>query len=125
MSNVDAHSIRTAPLFHITTEAELHTARPSGEYRPEAFAREGFVHCSYRSQVAATANRIFRGRAGLVLLEIHRARLTCPVVDENLDGGPEMFPHVYGAIPIAAIAQVHSLVPDADGTFELPAGLQQ
>ena len=111
------------PLFHITTAAELEAARPAGEYRPAAFAHEGFIHCSYGHQVAATAARIFRGRAGLVLLEIDRASLTCAVVDENLEGGSERYPHIYGALPLDAIRAVHPLPLLADGSFSLPAAV--
>jgi uncharacterized protein (DUF952 family) len=110
-------------LFHITTAAEADAARVSGEYRPAAFAREGFIHCSYARQVAATANRIFRGRTDLVLLEIDATRLTSPVVVENLEGGAELYPHIYGPLPIAAVRRVHRFPASSDGTFTLPAEL--
>jgi uncharacterized protein (DUF952 family) len=108
-------------LFHITTLAEVDAARPAGEYRPAAFAREGFIHCSYERQVVATADRIFRGRAALVLLEIDPGRLTCPVVAENLEGGSELYPHIYGALPMDAVRAVHRFPPRSDGSFSLPA----
>jgi uncharacterized protein (DUF952 family) len=106
-----------ARLFHITTAAEAEQARRAGEYQPAAFAREGFIHCSYGRQVMATANRIFRGRADLVLLEIEPSRLACPVVDENLEGGTELYPHIYGPLPFAAVIAVHPLACAPDGTF--------
>jgi uncharacterized protein (DUF952 family) len=106
-------------LFHITSEEELRTARIEGVYRPAAFAREGFIHCSYRRQVAPVANRLFRGRQGLVLLEIDPARVSSPIVDENLEGGTELFPHIYGPLPLAAVARVHAFVGGSDGLFEL------
>jgi uncharacterized protein (DUF952 family) len=110
-------------LFHITTVAEFAAARLTGEYRPAAFDREGFVHCSYGYQVVATANRIFRGRQGLLLLEVDRGRLQCEVVEENLEGGSELYPHVYGPLPIAAVSAVHPFSPLPDGSFSLPGAL--
>ena len=107
-------------LFHITTRAELDAALPAGHYRPQAFAREGFIHCSRGPQVAATADRIFRGRHGLVLLEIDPAMLTCRVIVENLEGGEELYPHIYGALPLAAVVAVHDLPVDSAGRFTLP-----
>ena len=107
-------------LFHITTIVETDAARVAGEYRPAAFAREGFIHCSYERQVVATADRIFRGRDGLVLLEIDPARLAGPIVLENLEGGLELYPHIYGALPMAAVRAVHRFPPRADGSFSLP-----
>jgi uncharacterized protein (DUF952 family) len=111
-------------LFHITTRAEAETAAVSGVYTPGAFAREGFIHCSYATQVAGTANRLFRGRDDLVLLEIDRAALMCVVVDENLEGGAVLFPHVYGVVPMSAVVAVHSFPCGADGSFDLPAALR-
>lgn len=108
-------------LFHITTAADAAAARRAGEYRPAAFAREGFIHCSYGGQVTATANRIFRGRRDLVLLEIDPARLTCRVVDENLEGGAELYPHIYGPLPMHAVVAVHDFPCGADGTFSATA----
>ena len=107
-------------LFHITTRAEFDAALSTGLYRPQAFAREGFIHCSRGAQVAATAERIFRGRHGLVLLEIDPARLTCPVIVENLEGGQELYPHIYGPLPLSAVVAVHDMPVDADGRFNLP-----
>jgi uncharacterized protein (DUF952 family) len=104
-------------LFHITSRAEWDTAQATGEYRPQGFAREGFVHCSYAEQVIRTANKFYRGMHGLVLLEIDPARLTCAVVEENLEGGSELFPHVYGPLPVAATTGAHVLIPGEDGTF--------
>jgi uncharacterized protein (DUF952 family) len=94
-------------LFHITTRAEFEAARTAGEYRSVDFAREGFIHCSYGRQVEATAARHFAGRQGLVLLEIDRAALSCEIVDENLSGGGELFPHLYGPLPLAAVIEVY------------------
>jgi uncharacterized protein (DUF952 family) len=105
------------PLFHITSASEAAAAQESGEYRPTAFPREGFVHCSYRRQILDVANRLFRGHTDLVLLEIDAARLACEVRDENLTGGTELFPHVYGAIPMSAVVRIHRFPCDPDGGF--------
>lgn len=110
----------SARLYHITTAGEANAAGERGEYRPAAFDREGFIHCSYERQVLATANRIFRGRDDLALLEIDLRQLTCPVVDENLEGGSELYPHIYGPLSMHAVLAIHPFPPDADGTFTLP-----
>src|SRR3954470_11070046 len=102
-------------LFHITSAAEAARAMRLGEYRPGGFAREGFIHCSHRAQVVAVANRLFHGRSDLVLLEIDPAKLTCDVVEENLEGGTELFPHIYGPLPMAAVARRYSFPCREDG----------
>ena len=108
-------------LFHITTTRDADAACARGVYEPAGFGREGFVHCSYAHQVLATATRLFSGRPDLVLLEIDPARLTCRVVAENLEGGAELYPHVYGVIPFTAVSAVHPFPLRPDGTFSLPA----
>jgi uncharacterized protein (DUF952 family) len=64
------------PLFHITSASEAAAAQETGEYRPKAFSREGFVHCSYRGQILGVANRLFRGHTDLVLLDYEIAVLS-------------------------------------------------
>ena len=119
-------------LFHITTRGEWQQAQSSEvespTYLPKGFATEGFIHCSYRHQVVATANRIFKGQTDLVLLEIERwsslpegkSCLTCQVVDENLEGGTELFPHIYGHLPLEAVTHVYDFPCDASGLFQWP-----
>lgn len=108
------------PIYHITTSRDAAEARRSNTYVPEAFAADGFIHCSYQRQVRDTANRLFAGRSDLVLLEIDRTRLTCAIVDENLEGGTELFPHVYGRLPMSAVVRIHEFPCGADGRFEVP-----
>jgi uncharacterized protein (DUF952 family) len=72
----------TTTLFHITTRAEAEAAADAGAYVPKQFAREGFIHCSWRHQVAEVANRLFSGRRDLVLLEIDRARVPHEIIEE-------------------------------------------
>lgn len=106
-------------IYHITSAGEAREAKGKGYYLPAAFDREGFIHCSYAGQVAAVANRIFRGRTGLVLLEIDPTLLDSRVVDENLEGGSELFPHIYGRLPMPAVVQIREFPCGGDGTFSV------
>src|SRR5579871_436702 len=95
-------------LYHITSESEADQAALVGEYVPKTFDNEGFIHCSYRHQVPGTLERIFKGRTDLVVFEIDPAKLSCRVIDENLEGGAELFPHVYGPLPMSAVVSILS-----------------
>ena len=90
-------------IYHITSEREASQAQTSGEYTPQDFQREGFIHCSYAHQLAGVIQRRFTGRSDLVLLEIDPSQLSCKVIDENLEGGTELFPHIYGRLPMSAV----------------------
>lgn len=112
------------PLYHITTAPEADTAAQAGSYLPRAYPADGFIHCSYSRQVVRVADLRFRGRTDLVLLEIDRAKLECRVVEENLEGGAELFPHIYGALPMSAVVSVHPFRCMPSGCFELPAAVR-
>jgi uncharacterized protein (DUF952 family) len=110
-------------IFHITSAVEAQRATELTAYRPAAFDHDGFVHCSYSHQLRDVANRRFAGRDGLVILEIDPARVPGPVIDENLEGVPELFPHIYGDLPMAVVA-VHEFPRGAGGMFDLPATIR-
>ena len=110
-------------IFHITTSSEWATAKSAGEYVPRDYEADGFIHCSYAPQLVSVANSMFHGQSGLVLLEIDRAAVGSEVVDENLSGGSELFPHIYGILPAAAVIRIHNFPSKEDGAFELPASV--
>jgi len=82
----------------------------------------GFVHTSFAQQVGLVAAAGYdRVDAPLVLLVLDRARLGCPVRVEPVHGVDEVFPHVYGPLPLAAVADVVELRRDVVGRLVLPA----
>ena len=113
--------ISVSIIFHITTREAWERAWPTGAYRPEAFAVEGFIHCSTPAQVVRVADARFRGRGGLVLLAIDSEKVGPEIVYENLEGGAELFPHIYGELNAEAVAEVLKFEPGADGYFTLPS----
>ena len=73
------------------------------------------MHASYASQVPGVLQRFYADLTEpLCLLTIDPAMLRVPVVAENLAGGDELFPHVYGPIPVTAVTAVTELVRDGD-----------
>jgi uncharacterized protein (DUF952 family) len=112
-----------AYIFHITTAAEWAAAITAGEYAADSLGAEGFIHCSNRHQVAPVANTRFRGRTDLVLLHVDPGRLRTEMRYENLEGGRELFPHVYGPIPLDAVVNVTTLQPGEGGVFDAHAPL--
>jgi uncharacterized protein (DUF952 family) len=109
-----------AIIFHITKGAAWETARAAGVYRPEMFPVEGFIHCSTREQVIQVANARFRGQAGLVLLSIDTDEVLPEIVYENLEGGQQMFPHIYGELKVDAVVHVADFPPASGGSFTMP-----
>lgn len=56
--------------FHIATSESWSDAKENGFYSVQSLKSEGFIHCSFEHQIAPVANFIFKGKTGLVLLEI-------------------------------------------------------
>lgn len=104
-------------IFHITTAESWAAAQKAGKYHTDSLATEGFIHCSTEEQVAQVANAAFRGREGLVVMHIDEWRLEVTVTYENLEGGEQLFPHIYGAVTVEAVANVSPLAAGASGEF--------
>lgn len=108
-------------LFHITSARHW---PPAGEwYRGDTLDTQGFIHCSTADQLIAVANRFFRGHDDLIVLVIDEARVGSEIVYENLEGGTELFPHIYGPLPIKAVVTTFALEPSPDGTLAAPAAM--
>ena len=114
----------TRLILHITTAPEWEKSRGRGEHRPPSLDTEGFVHCSLPTQVTHVADWFYREVPDLLLLGIDPNELTSPLRWEpSADAFAGDFPHVYGPIPVAAVAGVHDFPCCPDGTFTLPAAL--
>ncbi len=109
-------------MYHIAEVDAWQEAQQKGEYLPAGFSAEGFIHCSFSWQVIPVANRFYHGRTGLILLEIDPALLKAEVRLENLEGGAELFPHIYGALNLEAVRQAVDFSARPDGSFEFFIG---
>jgi uncharacterized protein (DUF952 family) len=114
----------TKYIYHLASFEEWHHAQRIGEYRPKGFDKEGFIHCSHLRQLVEVANRYFRGRKDMVLLVIDLSKLRAQVIEENLAGGAMLFPHIYGPLPVTAVADTLPFPCQSEGTFQLPPALQ-
>lgn len=110
-------------IYHITPQADWKTALAAGSYSADSLASEGFIHCSEAGQVIPVANQLYRHRQDLVLLEIEKGRAAAPIRYENLEGGAEMYPHIYGALNLDAVRRVYRFQPAPGGSFTLPEGM--
>jgi uncharacterized protein (DUF952 family) len=83
-----------------------------------SLADQGFIHCSFKHQVQRIADRLYRGRTDVLLLEIDPARLVAPVRVESLDG-TEAFPHIYGPLNRNAVIRARPVPVLDDGRLDL------
>ena len=102
-------------LYHLALASDWQVARAAGEYRISTrgltLEQVGFVHASYAHQIEATHQRFFADAGPLKLLVLDPARLEAlglAVRAEPAPGSGELFPHVYGALPVQAVLQVEA-----------------
>ncbi len=81
----------------------------TGSTRGLELADVGFIHCSTETQWPEVRARFYADVTDLLLLHIDETRLTVPVRFEQLGDAPEVFPHVYGPIPLDAVVEVERL----------------
>ena len=81
--------------------------------------RDGFVHFSTAAQLPESARRHRAGQAGLVLVAVEARRLGDRLRWEAARNG-ELFPHLYGALLPAEVAQVTPLPLGPDGKHIFP-----
>lgn len=97
-------------LYHLALAADWQEALAAGVYRHSSrglsLAEVGFVHASCAHQIAATYRRFYADAGAVRLLTIDPQRLNAPVKLEPAPGSGELFPHLYGPLPLTAVLQV-------------------
>lgn len=108
-------------ILHIVAPDAWAAAERSGEYLPDGFDRDGFVHFSFADQVDRVANAIYRDEPELIVVEIESDEVPAELKIEDSYGAGEEFPHVYGPIPVTAQVGRHALVRTEHGDWAFSA----
>lgn len=98
-----------ATIFHITSKSEWEGAKKKGTYEAVSLKEEGFIHCSQPGQVAGVLERYFKGKTGLVKLEIDTDKLKSQLIYEWSPSIADTFPHIYGPINLDAVIGVEDI----------------
>lgn len=98
-------------LLHLALQGDWKHARRTGEYRTSTLGltleQQGFIHLSFPNQLATVAAAHYAEVSEpLVVLEIDRTALGSAVAVEPGDDGGDLFPHLYGPLPVAAVVRV-------------------
>jgi uncharacterized protein (DUF952 family) len=108
-------------VYKIMSAAELQRMRDDGAFHGSPVdVADGYIHLSCGSQLAATLEKHFSGIEGLMLVAVDLSQLGETVRWEPARDG-QLFPHIYGPLPIAAVVAVAPVEREADGTVRLPA----
>jgi uncharacterized protein (DUF952 family) len=110
-------------IYHMCRRDEWQAAKAAGRYAGSSQDRaDGFIHFSTAAQVVASAAKHRAGQDGLVLLEVDAASLGADLRWEVSRGG-QLFPHLYGALPVACVTRFTPLTLGPDGRHVFPWGL--
>jgi uncharacterized protein (DUF952 family) len=92
-------------IYHIATSRDWELHSDQATYVPDAFATEGFIHCSTQAQIPGVLQRYYAGVKDLILLHIDETKLSAVLKYEE-STNQELFPHVFGPINKEAIVTV-------------------
>ncbi len=110
-------------IFHVCRAAEWQAAEAAGAYAGSSQdAADGFIHFSAADQLVASVAKHRAGQQGLVLLKVDPARLGAALKWEPARGG-QLFPHLYGPLPLAAVLSARPLPLGPDGQHSFPVPL--
>ncbi|MET8085447.1 DUF952 domain-containing protein [Micromonospora lupini] len=99
-------------IYKLLPTVEWDDAQAAGAVAGSAVDRQdGFIHLSAADQVVETARRHFAGATGLTLLGVDADRLGDALRWEPSRGG-QLFPHLYGPLPLTAVVTARALPAD-------------
>lgn len=116
MSGQPAGPEQAPTTFHLTPEEVWNAQHAVAAYLPEAYPRDGFIHCTDgEANVLAVGNAFYRDDARpYVALVLDQNRLSVPVRYED---DARIYPHIYGPLNREAVVAVRRVVRAPDGTF--------
>ncbi len=107
-------------VYKIMSTTELKQMQHDGVFQGStADIADGYIHLSRGSQLAATLDKHFSGVDGLMLVAVDLSRLGDTVRWESSRGG-QLFPHIYGFLPLDAVISVAAVERTPDGAVKLP-----
>jgi uncharacterized protein (DUF952 family) len=102
-------------VYKICELSEWQAAESAGVFAGSAVdARDGFIHLSTAAQVTESAAKHFAGVSGLLLVAVDADLLGDALRWEPARGG-QLFPHLYGALPLAAVLWAKPVGLGSDG----------
>jgi uncharacterized protein (DUF952 family) len=84
---------------------------------------DGYIHLSTGVQAKRTAELYFHGQPNLLLVAVDGESLGEPLKYEPSRGG-DLFPHLYGTLPLTSVLWVKPLPLDADGNHIFPETME-
>ncbi len=108
--------------YKLLTQDQWLTWKENGSFTGAPIdLQDGYIHLSAREQARETGEKYFAQTDPLILVMVDLVPLGDTVRWEASRGGA-LFPHVYGTIPMSAVAGNSRLRLQNNGTHDWPAG---
>jgi uncharacterized protein (DUF952 family) len=109
-------------IYKVTTGALFARAEAEGHLPPSPIdEKDGFMHFSTAGQLRETLRLHFAGESNLMLCAVPVAPIAAKLKWEPSRGGA-LFPHLYAALPLSAVAAHYPVSVAKDGSCFLPEG---
>ena len=96
-------------IYHVVLPAVWERFKTKPSYQPDSLATEGFIHCSYASQLEGVLERYYSGVEKVLILTIDTDKLFSKLVKEPSTNN-ELFPHLYGRLNNNAVVNVEERI---------------
>ncbi|WP_031336421.1 DUF952 domain-containing protein [Rhodopseudomonas sp. B29] len=107
-------------IYKICDAAAWQEAEQAGVYRGSADDhRDGFIHFSTAAQLPGTLLKHYVGKTDLKVVAVRAEALGTALRFEPSRGG-DLFPHLYGELPMSAVISVDDILTLADGSHQPP-----
>ena len=100
-------------IYHVVLPAVWERFKSKPSYQPDSLTTEGFIHCSYASQLDGVLERYYSGVEKVLILTIDTDKLLSKLVKEESTNN-ELFPHIYGRLNINSVVDVEERVLRTD-----------
>ncbi len=106
-------------IYHITDSETWNLAQQQGVYNFCTLKTSGFIHASTQDQYLKVANNNpkFKEKQNLLLLKINTEKVSANIIYENLEGGDDLFPHIYGDFSTEAVEHIFTMKRDLQSNF--------
>ncbi|MEE2950768.1 Uncharacterized conserved protein, DUF952 family [Fulvimarina manganoxydans] len=112
------------PIYKIVPRPLWREAEAKGRFEGAPVdLKDGYIHFSTGAQVRETAERHFSGEDDLLLLAIDADALGDALKWERSRGG-QLFPHLYGPLPLDRVLWAEDLPLAPDGHHTFPASVR-
>lgn len=107
-------------IYKICEKALWHEAETERRFLGSpADIHDGFIHFSTAAQLSGTLARHYAGMSDLLLVAVDAGALGEQLKWETSRGG-DLFPHLYGPLPLSAVRWARPLADEIDGRRPVP-----